>query len=243
MSNPILNTNFGSNATVFDGETMTVNGTIQKSLIMLLTIIISASYTWGLVLQGFVDKAKMLGLIGAIVAFVAIIIICFSRKASGQLAIVYSIAEGLILGYTSVLFEKIYPGIVLQAIGCTLAAMFSMLISYRTGLIKCTEKFRAVYTTALMSIGVIYSIQFFASLFGRSIPQIFTASPIGIGFSVIVIIVASIGFINDFDNIENGVDQMAPKSYEWMGATGLMLSLVWLYIEFLQLLAKLNSRN
>lgn len=243
MSNPILNENFGANTTILEGDTMSVNGTIQKSLIMLLTIVLSAAYTWGLSFQGFIDKAQMLGYGGAIVTLIAIIAMYFSKKASWIFAIIYSIAEGFFLGFISFLFERFYPGVVVQAVGCTFAAMFSMLMLYRAGIIKCTEKFRAIYMTALFSVALIYIIQFVASLFGKGIPQIFTASPIGIGFSVIVIAIASLGFIVDFANIELGAERMAPKYYEWMGAIGLMTSLVWLYVEFLRLLAKLNSRN
>lgn len=243
MSNPILNKNFGANATIIEGETMSISSTIQKTLIMLVMLIMTASFNWGLSVQGFADKASMLGIGGAIVAFIAIIAMYFSRKASGIFASIYSLAEGLFLGYISYFFEKFYPGIVVQAVGCTFATMFSMLLLYRAGIIKYTEKFRAVYTTLFLSIVLIYVIQFVASLFGRSIPQIFTASPIGIGFSCIVIIIATLGFIEDFGVIEMGAERMAPKYFEWMGAVGLMTSLVWLYVEFLRLLAKLNSRN
>jgi len=243
MKNPILNENFGANATILDGEVMSVNGTIQKSLIMLLTLVLSASYTWSLAVQGFTDKAAMLGMGGVIVALIAIIAMYFAKKASWIFATIYSVAEGFFLGYISLMFERVYSGIVTQAILCTFAAMFSMLLLYRAGIIKYTEKFRAIYMTAFFSIFLIYIIQFAASFFGRSIPQIFTASPIGIGFSVFVVVIASLSFIVDFNNIEIGAERMAPKYYEWLGAIGLMTSLVWLYVEVLNLLAKINSRN
>ncbi len=243
MSNPLLNDRFAENVGIIEGETMTINGAINKTLLMLLVVVISASYTWFLTLQGYTDKAQMLGYAGAFVALISIIAMYFTRKASAIWAVIYSVAEGFFLGYISILFESFYSGIVAQAVCGTFASMFSMLVLYRTGIIKCTERFRAVFFTAMMSVFVIYLIQFGASFFGRSIPQIFTASPIGIGFSVIVVLIASFGFITDFDFIERCANNMVPKYYEWMGAMGLMTSIVWLYVEILNLLLKLNSRN
>ena len=243
MSNPLLNDRFAENVGIIEGEVMTINGTINKTLLMLFMLVISASYTWMLTLQGFVDKAQMLGYAGAFVALVSIIAMYFTKKASGIWAVIYSVAEGFFLGYLSVFFESLYAGIVPQAIAGTFAAMFSMLALYRTGVIKCTDKFRAIIFTAMMSVFLIYLIQIVASFFGRSIPQIFTASPIGIGFSAVVVLIASFGFIMDFDFIEKASQRMAPKYFEWMGAIGLMTSIVWLYVEILNLLLKINSRN
>lgn len=244
MSNPILNDNFASDIPIMESDVMSVNGTIQKSFFMLVMLVVSAAYTWTLALQGFVDKVNIFGTIGAIAALVAVIIMNFVRgKASGILATIYSIGEGLFLGMVSVMFQKVYPGIVLQAVIATFSVMFVMLALFKLEIIKCGERFKAFYMTALMSVVIIYVIQFVASMFGRSIPQIFTASPIGIGFSIIVIGIASFGFIMDFDFIKQGENRLAPKYYEWIGATGLMTSIVWVYVEMLQLLAKLNDRS
>lgn len=244
MANPILNDNFASDVPIMESDVMSVNGTIQKSFFMLVMLVVSAAYTWTLALQGFVDKVNILGTIGVIAAFIAVIIMNFVRgKASGVLATIYSIGEGLFLGMVSVMFQRAYPGIVLQAVICTFSVMFVMLALFKLEIIKCGERFRAFYMTALMSVVIIYVIQFVASWFGRSIPQIFTSSPIGIGFSLIVIGIASLGFIMDFDFIKQGENRLAPKYYEWIGATGLMTSIVWVYVEILQLLAKLNDRS
>ena len=244
MSNPILNDNFAADIPVMESDVMSVNGTIQKSFFMLAMLVASAAYTWILALQGFVDKANGLGVIGAIVAFIAVIAMTFSRgKLTPLFASVYSIGEGFFLGMVSLMFQKVYPGIVLQAVVCTFSVMFVMLALFRFEIIKCSERFRAVYMTALFSVALIYIIQIVASFFGRSIPQIFTSSPIGIGFSLIVIGIASLGFIMDFDFIKQGENRLAPKYYEWIGATGLMTSIVWVYVEILQLLAKLNDRS
>lgn len=244
MANPILNDNFASDIPIMESDVMSVNGTIQKSFFMLVMLVVSAAYTWTLALQGFVDKVNILGTIGVIAAFIAVIIMNFVRgKASGVLATIYSIGEGLFLGMVSVMFQKVYPGIVLQAVIATFSVMFVMLALFKLEIIKCGERFKAFYMTALMSVVIIYVIQFVASMFGRSIPQIFTSSPIGIGFSLIVIGIASLGFIMDFDFIKQGENRLAPKYYEWIGATGLMTSIVWVYVEMLQLLAKLNDRS
>lgn len=244
MANPILNDNFASDIPIMESDVMSVNGTIQKSFFMLVMLVVSAAYTWTLALQGFVDKVNILGTIGAIAAFIAVIIMNFVRgKASGVLATIYSIGEGLFLGMVSVMFQKVYPGIVLQAVIATFSVMFVMLALFKLEIIKCGERFKAFYMTALLSVVLIYAIQFVASWFGRSIPQIFTSSPIGIGFSLIVIGIASLGFIMDFDFIKQGENRLAPKYYEWIGATGLMTSIVWVYVEILQLLAKLNDRS
>lgn len=244
MSNPILNDNFAADIPVMESDVMSVNGTIQKSFFMLAMLVASAAYTWILALQGFVDKANGLGVIGAIVAFIAVIAMTFSRgKLTPLFASVYSIGEGFFLGMVSLMFQKVYPGIVLQAVVCTFSVMFVMLALFRFEIIKCSERFRAVYMTALFSVALIYIIQIVASFFGRSIPQIFTASPIGIGFSLVVVTIASFGFIMDFDFIRLGANRLAPKHYEWIGATGLMTSIVWVYVEMLQLFAKLNDRS
>ncbi len=244
MANPILNDNFASDVPIMESDVMSVNGTIQKSFFMLAMLVASAAYTWILASQGFIDKANGLGVIGAIVAFIAVIAMTFSRgKLTPLLASVYSIGEGFFLGMVSLMFQKVYPGIVLQAVVCTFSVMFVMLALFRFEIIKCSERFRAVYMTALFSVALIYIIQIVASFFGRSIPQIFTASPIGIGFSLVVVTIASFGFIMDFDFIRLGANRLAPKHYEWIGATGLMTSIVWVYVEILQLLAKLNDRS
>ncbi|MEE3348864.1 MAG: Bax inhibitor-1/YccA family protein [Candidatus Gastranaerophilaceae bacterium] len=243
MANPIFRKNFEQEQ-VLDGEPMSINGTITKSVIMISLIVAAAAYTWSLIFSGFVDKAGMLGIGGFFAAFIAGLIVIFAKpRITPVLSIIYSVGEGLFLGVFSAYFEKYYPGIVLSAVICTFGAMFMMLLLYRVGAIKCTEKFRAVIFTATSSVLLIYIIQIVASLFGRSIPQIFTASITGIVFSVIVTLIAAFNFIVDFDFIERGSAMMLPKLYEWIGATSLMFSLVWLYMEMIRLLAKVMSRR
>ena len=245
MPNPVLNDKFFANENVLDESPMTINGTINKTVLLFAILLISAGYTFSLVFSGYIDHAQMLTTGGAIVGFVLALIICFSRNKNlfKFLTPLYALAEGCFVGGISAFFEATWTGIILQAVICTFAVILTMLALYRTGVIRATEKFKSVVFTATTSIVAIYLIQFIASFFGRSIPQIFTASPIGIGFSAIVILIAATNLIIDFDIIEKYAENMQPKDYEWYGGFALMLTIVWLYIEMLQLLAKLSSRD
>jgi len=244
MSNPILNEKFVSGDSaerVITGQTMTVNGTLDKTMLLFLCAVVPAAYTWQQFTAGFTDKAGMLMTVGAIVGFIFALIVSFTRNKF--LVPLYAACEGLFLGGISAVFNSAYPGIVLQAVIATFAAMFSMLALYRLRIIQCTDKFRSIVFTATISIAVLYLIQWIASFFHYSIPAIFGAGTIGIGFSALVVVIAALNLILDFDFIERGSQNMLPKDYEWFGAFGLMVTLVWLYIEILRLLAKLRDNN
>lgn len=243
MANPVFNENIVEQTRILDGEPMTVNGAINKTFILFACLILSACYTWYLAFNGFTDKAQLLTMGGAIVGLILALVIIFSRKALHVLTPLYAIAEGFFIGGVSAVYAAAYAGIVMQAVIATFAALASMLILFRTGLIRCTDKFRSVIFTATLSVAIIYLIQIIASFFGRGIPQIFTSSAIGIGFSIIVVAIAALNLIIDFDFIERGSQGMLEKKYEWYGAFGLMVSLVWLYLEILRLLAKLSDRR
>lgn len=240
MANPILNDRFTQAEGVVNGQVMTVNGTLDKTFLLFLCAILPAFYTWNQFMSGFTDKAYMLMTVGAIVGFIFALIVSFTRNKF--LTPLYAMCEGLFLGGISAVFNAQYPGIVIQAVLGTFAAMFAMLGLYRIGAIKCTDKFRSIVFTATLSIAVLYLIQWIGSFFHYSIPAIFGAGTIGIGFSVLVVAIASLNLILDFDFIEKGTQAMLPKDYEWYGAFGLMVTLVWLYIEILRLLAKLRDR-
>lgn len=223
---------------------MTINGAILKSLFLFITIILSAGYTWQQALAGYMDKVNFLmmgGLIGATISGLAAI--WLRPKITPALAVIYAVCEGFALGGISMMFEKVYHGIVLNTIMLTFVVLGAMLLLYITRMIRLTEKLWSVVLTATASVAVIYIIQIVASLFGRSIPAIFTSSGLGIGFSLLVILIAALNLIVDFNIIEDGARNHLPKMYEWIGAIGLMFSLVWLYVEILNLLAKMNSRN
>ena len=241
MANPVMKVM--EQSYVLEGEPMTISGSINKTLALLGVLILTACYTWGLVVKGFTDMATMLMWGGTIVGFILAMIICFTRKALPILTPIYAACEGLFIGGISAVYAGQYAGIVVQAVILTFAVMFSMLVLYKTRLIRCTETFRSVMFTATSAVCLVYIIQIIASFFGRGIPVIFEANPIGIGFSVIVVLIAAFNFIIDFDFIERGEAMMLPKEFEWYGAFGLMVTLVWLYLEILRLLAKVNSRR
>ena len=181
-------------------------------------------------------------MLGFVVSIISFIVIMFNKNSLRFMAPIYALGEGAVLGGVSAMTEQAYPGIAMQAVGATLISLFSMLVLYRAGVIKCSEKFRSVILIATLSIAGIYLIQFIGHFFHMSIPQIFTSSNIGIGFSIFVVAIAALNLIIDFDFIEKGSQYLLPKNMEWYGAFGLMVTLVWLYIEILNLLAKMRDR-
>ncbi len=242
MANPILNeNNFNPEERVIDGELMTVNGTIQVTAFLGLLLVASSAFVWSRFQAGFTDLTNMLMMGGAIVGLITGLIVSFTRNKF--LIPVYAVSEGLFVGGLSAMFEKMYPGIVIQAIVATFAALFAMLALYRAGLIKCNDKFRSIIFITTASIAVVYLINFIGSFFGLHVPLINSSSPIGIGISAFVCVIAALNLIIDFDFIERGEQMMLPKDFEWYGAFGLMVTLVWLYVEILRLLAKFNERR
>lgn len=242
MANPVLNEKMLENERVLDAEPMTINGAINKTFVLFAILLACSLVVWNMFFQGYTDKVMMLSMVGFVGSIITFIVIMFNRKAIAVAAPVYAAFEGLLLGGISAMIEKSYPGIAIQAVGLTLMALFSMLALFKIGAIKCSEKFRSVLFISTLSILGIYLINLLGSFFGLSVPQIFTSSSIGIGFSLVVCVIAALNFIIDFDFIEQGAQRMLDKNYEWYGAFGLMVTLVWLYIEILNLLAKLRDR-
>lgn len=222
-------------------QVMTVNGTLQITLFMGIILVIAAAVVWQKFAMGYTDIGNLLMSVGGIAGFIIALIICFARTT--VLVPIYAAFEGMLLGGLSAIFENSYPGIVVQATAGTFAALFSMLILYRAGVIKCTDKFRSVIFISTASVAGIYIIDIIGRFFGYAIPVINTSSIGGIIFSLVVILIAAFNLIVDFDFIEQGAQRMYPKKYEWIGAFGLMVTLVWLYVEILKILAKLNSRD
>ena len=241
MSNPILNEKFSEQERVLQGEPMTVNGTLQITAFLGILLVAAAAFTWTRYTLGYTDLAVMLTGAGAIVGFIIALIVAFTRNKF--LVPVYAVCEGLFLGGISATFEASYPGIVSQAVAGTFAALFSMLILYRANIIRCTDKFRSVIFISTASIAVIYLVDFIGHFFHYAIPMINTSSTFGIGFSLLVVVIAALNLLIDFDFIERGAQNMLPKDFEWYGAFGLMVTIVWLYLEILKLLAKLQDRR
>ena len=243
MTNPILNDDrFSPQENILDGEPMTVQGTVSKIFMLFACLVAGASISiYSLFAQPALAGPLMIS--GVVVGFILVLITCFNIKLAKYTAAPYALFEGFFLGGISSLVESQIQGIVLQAIIATFSVLFIMLTLYKARIIRYTQKFAMVLTTSLLSIFAIYIIQIIASFFGMRIPGIFDAGLIGIIFSLLVVGFASMSLIQDFAFIENASQRMLSKDYEWFGAMGLMITLVWLYMEILRLLAKLNSRR
>jgi uncharacterized YccA/Bax inhibitor family protein len=224
-------------ATVIDrNESMTVSGTINKSFLMLILLIASAAVTWSM------PNPIVFAIGGAIVGFILVLIATFRPQYSGFLAPGYAIFEGLFIGGLSAIFETMYPGIVIQAVSCTFVTFMVCFGLYKYEIVKVTERFKSVVLAATLAIATYYLISWLLSMFTSFQPVHYGNSMFSIGISAFVIVIAALNLFLDFDQIEKGVQQKMPKYMEWYGAMGLMITLVWLYIEFLRLLSKLNRK-
>ena len=182
-------------------------------------------------------------MIGAIGGFAVALVTVFKKTWSAITAPVYALLEGLFLGGISAVFEARFPGIVIQAVGLTFGTLLCLLFAYKSGLIKATENFKLGIVAATGGIGMIYLVSIFFGFFGIQIPFIHESGIIGIGFSLFVVVIAALNLVLDFDFIESGSEMGAPRYMEWYAAFGLMVTLIWLYIEILRLLSKLRSRD
>ncbi|HUG19814.1 MAG TPA: Bax inhibitor-1/YccA family protein [Planctomycetaceae bacterium] len=246
-SNPVLSEKAFQRAgsTYYEGaDTMTVQGTGVKTGILLLLAVVSAAFAWTQSANP-AAQAMLVPMVfgGLIVALIAALVGFFKPTAAPYAGPIYAVAEGLVLGFISQLVNSIYPGIAFQAVCLTFGTLFSLLIAYQSGWIRVTEKFRAGVFAATGAIFLIYLIGFIMSFFGAGIPYIHEAGVIGIGFSLFVVAIAALNLVLDFDFIDRGAQAGAPKYMEWYGALGLMVTLVWLYIEILHLLMKLQNRD
>ena len=226
-----------------DGGVMTLNGTVTKTGILVLLAVITAAFAWQQV-SGVAGTGST-GIYvwgGAIGGLVLALVTIFKKEWSPVTAPLYALVEGFFLGAISAVFEMRFPGIVFQAVLLTFGTLFALLFAYRSGFIKATENFKLGVVAATGGIALVYLATIVLGLFGIKIPMIHDSGIIGIGFSLFVVVIAALNLVLDFDFIENGVEQGAPKYMEWYGAFGLMVTLVWLYIEFLRLLSKLQSR-
>lgn len=242
-TNPILNEKAFSRTPAIGAEIMTVNGTVQKTAGLLFLVICSAAYTWTVTRVDGASAAAPWAMVGAIAGFILVLVMSFQKHWSPFLAPAYALAEGLFLGAISAVLEARFRGIVFNAASLTLATLGVLLLVYRMGWIKATEKFKMGVVAATGAIVVVYLVSMVLGMFGREIPYIHQSGMIGIGFSLFVIVIAALNLVLDFDFIENGAAHGAPRYMEWFAAVGLLVTLVWLYIEFLRLLAKLNSRR
>jgi uncharacterized YccA/Bax inhibitor family protein len=217
--------------------TMTIEGTVHKTGFALLLLMVSASVTWA--------NPNMIALvIPALIAGVILALITIFKPTAGYITVpLYAVAEGLALGAISWIFEAKYPGIVVQAVFLTFGTLASLLLAYMSGLIKATENFKLGVVAATGGIAVLYLISWIMSFFGSGISVIHSSSTYGILFSGFVVVIAALNLVLDFDFIEEGAEMGAPKYMEWYGAFGLLVTLIWLYLEILRLLVKLQDRR
>jgi len=226
-------------------QAMTINGTVNKTGILLLLTVLTAAFAWSQTIgaDGQVAPGAMLyAMGGAIGGLVLALVTVFKKEWSPVTAPMYALVEGFFLGAISAVFEARFPGIVFQAVLLTFGTLFALLAAYRSGLIKVTENFKLGVVAATGGIALLYLASFVLSFFNINVPVIHEASWLGIAFSLFVVVVAALNLVLDFDFIENGAAARAPKYMEWYGAFGLMVTLVWLYVEFLRLLSKIQQR-
>jgi len=240
-SNPALNEKtFQGVATV--GEAMTLQGTVNKTGFLLFCASATAAWTWWLANSQSPAAAApwMMGglILGLVFAFATI----FKKEWAPVTAPLYALAEGLALGGISAFLEKSYHGIAIQALGLTLAVTLVMLMLYTSGIVRATPKFTIGVIAATGGIFVVYLVDIVLGFFGHHVPLLNSGGPWGIGISVVIVIIASLNLILDFGFVETGLHAGAPKYMEWYGAFGIMVTLVWMYIEILRLLAKMRER-
>lgn len=222
---------------------MTINGTINKIGIMLLLVIAAAAYTWKMVMGADPAPAGTLAMVGAIGGFIMALVTVFRPQSSAITAPIYAILEGLFLGAISAIINAAYPGVAFQAVLLTIGTLFTMLFLYRSGRIRATPKFRRGVMMATGAVFFAYMISWIMSMFGMSMGFMHSAGPLGILINLVIIVIAALNLIMDFDFIEKGSQMGAPKFMEWYGAFGLMVTLIWLYIEFLRLLSRFAGRD
>ena len=246
--NPALNQNtfldsVSGSVVSRDGSRM-INGMVNKTAFLLILVLCGAMYSWSQFTGP--DSAGVLAplaLGGALGGFVVALITIFKKEWSPFTAPVYAVLEGLFVGAFSAILNAHYHGIVIQAVALTFGTMGAMLLAYRSGLIRATEKFRLGVVAATGGVALLYFANFVMGFFGHNIGMIYSSSALGIGFSVVVVVIAALNLVLDFDMIETGAAQGAPKYMEWYGGFAMVVTLVWLYLEILRLLSKLNSRN
>lgn len=239
-SNPALNDNaFSLRAAAGEGE-MTIQGTVNKSFILIGLIIFAAAITWAQFLNG--GPAMILTIGGAVVGLILGLITAFKATWAPYTAPFYAFCEGLFLGGISAICESMFSGIVIQAVMLTIGVFIALLMAYRSGLIRATENFKLGVVAATGAIGLFYLVSMGLSFFGIQMPLLHDNGWMGIGLSLVIVVIAALNLVLDFDFIEKGAENKAPKYMEWYAAFGLIVTLVWLYLEILRLLMKLNKR-
>ena len=250
--NPALNSKIFKDFSTDSKETMTLNGAVNKTALSLLLLLLTGcvgfymTFSSGEFKEGnVVNMSSTLMILGFVVGFILALVTIFKKHLSPYTVPAYAIFEGLALGSISAFFSAMYDGIVFQAILITAGIFCTLLFLYKTKIIKATENFKLGIVAATGGIAIVYIVNLMMSLFGSGLPvmDINNASIYSIGFSLVVVVIAALNLVLDFDFIEEASEMGVPKYMEWYGAFGLMVTLIWLYLEILRLLAKLNSRR
>jgi len=241
-NNPVLKERAFAGA-ITPGETMTIQGTVNKTGLLLLFVVVAAAWTWGMAHSETPEAVYPWVLGGVIGGLAAALVTIFKKEWSPISAPVYALLEGLVLGGISAFFDKMYKGIATEAVGLTLGVLLVLLLAYKFRIVQATRGFKLGVIAATGGIAIVYLINMVMSLFFHtSMSFLYDASWLGIGISLFVVIIASLNLIIDFDMIETGARMGAPKYMEWYGAFGLMVTLIWLYMEILRLLSKVRRR-
>ncbi|MFC1588520.1 Bax inhibitor-1/YccA family protein [Planctomycetota bacterium] len=243
-SNPALNVKIFDKERAFQSaDRMTMEGTVMKSGFLLVIVVLGAAWIWYKTGSGQITGAAVQPwLYGSLaVGFLLAIVTIFKPSIACYTAPLYALAEGVLLGLLSYIMEMFFPGIVMQAVGLTFAIFLCMLAAYGFQVLRATERFKKGVVSATAAIFLVYLVSFILRFFGMQVPYIHSGGIIGIGFSLFVVGIAALNLILDFDFIEQGAQKGAPKYMEWFGAFSLLVTLVWLYIEILHLLAKMRD--
>jgi uncharacterized YccA/Bax inhibitor family protein len=226
---------------------MSVRGTMNKFGFLLLMVMASAMYVWNVYAEGNTNTATTLMITGAIGGLVLALVVMFKPQWAGYITPAYGILEGLFIGGISAFFNGMfatnYPNIILHAVGLTLGVAVAMFFLYNFRIITVTNKLRSIIMSATMGIGLFYLIVWISGMFGFEMGFAFDSSPLSIGISLFIVGIAAFNLLLDFDSIEKAAEMGAPKYMEWYAAFGLLVTLVWLYLEILKLLSKLNSKD
>lgn len=239
-SNPMIKKEING-ISLEDSRPMNISGAISKTFILLCIVVVTALYSWNLCSNGFSDKANLFLIIGAISGLILAIITAFKPSASPTTAPIYAICEGLVVGAISFSYGSMYDGIVMNAISITLLALFVMLGLYKAKILQATPAFKKVVFISTLAIMIFYLAGFIGALMGHPM-TIFNGGILGICLSAGICIIAALNFVTDFDFIERG-DGNLPSYFEWYGAFTLLVTLIWLYLEVLRLLAQLSRRD
>uniref|UniRef100_A0A7V4XT18 Bax inhibitor-1/YccA family protein n=1 Tax=Acidobacterium capsulatum TaxID=33075 RepID=A0A7V4XT18_9BACT len=242
-SNPALNERVFRGQPMAFGETMTLQGTVNKTGILLLCAMATAAFSWHVFFTAGPAAVNGLMILGLIGGLIFALVTSFKAEWSPVTAPIYALFEGLALGGISAMFELRFPGIAIESVSLTFGTMLVLLMLYKSGVIKVTRKFQMGVMAATGAIFLFYIVEMVLGFFNIGQGLMYSSSPLSIGISLVIVGIAALNLVLDFNFIESAARSGAPKYMEWYGAFGLMVTLVWLYLEILRLMSKFQSRD